>query len=49
MAGYIDSKSGRQLAYALFVNHAGPITALTDSLEVFNDEATILGILHAKY
>lgn len=49
MAGYIDSKSGRQLAYALFVNHAGPITALTDSLEVFNDEATILGILYAKY
>jgi D-alanyl-D-alanine carboxypeptidase/D-alanyl-D-alanine-endopeptidase (penicillin-binding protein 4) len=49
MAGYIDSKSGRQLVYALFVNHAGPITALTDSLEVFNDEATILGILYAKY
>ncbi|WP_158936911.1 D-alanyl-D-alanine carboxypeptidase/D-alanyl-D-alanine-endopeptidase [Burkholderia sp. S171] len=49
MAGYIDAKSGRRLAYALFVNNAGPITALTDTLEVFDDEATILGILYAKY
>jgi D-alanyl-D-alanine carboxypeptidase len=49
MAGYIDSKSGRRLAYALFVNNAGPIAALTDTLEVFNDEATILGILYARY
>lgn len=24
MAGYIDAKSGRRLAYALFVNSAGP-------------------------
>lgn len=49
MAGYIDAKSGRRLAYALFVNHAGPVTALTDTLEVFDDEAAILGIVYARY
>jgi D-alanyl-D-alanine carboxypeptidase/D-alanyl-D-alanine-endopeptidase (penicillin-binding protein 4) len=49
MAGYIDAKSGRRLAYALFVNNAGPVSALTDTLEVFNDEADILGIVYARY
>ncbi|MDR6450241.1 D-alanyl-D-alanine carboxypeptidase/D-alanyl-D-alanine-endopeptidase (penicillin-binding protein 4) [Paraburkholderia terricola] len=49
MAGYIDAKSGRRLAYALFVNNAGPVAALTDTLEVFDDEARILGIVYAKY
>jgi len=49
MAGYIEAKSGRILAYALFVNNAGPVTELTDTLEVFDDEAMILGIVYAKY
>jgi D-alanyl-D-alanine carboxypeptidase/D-alanyl-D-alanine-endopeptidase (penicillin-binding protein 4) len=49
MAGYIDSKNGRRLAYALFVNDAGPLTALSDTLEVFDDEAMILGDIYAKY
>lgn len=49
MAGYMDAKSGRRLSYALFVNNAGPVTELTDTLEVFNDEATILGIVYARY
>jgi len=49
MAGYMDAKSGRRLAYALFVNNAGPVQALTDTLEVFDDEATILGIVYARY
>ncbi|CAM2186534.1 serine-type D-Ala-D-Ala carboxypeptidase/endopeptidase (penicillin-binding protein 4) [Paraburkholderia sacchari] len=49
MAGYIDAKSGRRLAYALFVNNAGPVSALTDTLDVFNDEADILGIVYARY
>lgn len=49
MAGYMDAKSGRRLAYALFVNNAGPVAALTDTLDVFNDEADILGIVYARY
>jgi D-alanyl-D-alanine carboxypeptidase/D-alanyl-D-alanine-endopeptidase (penicillin-binding protein 4) len=49
MAGYIDAKSGRRLAYALFVNNAGPVGALTDTLDVFDGEAEILGIVYARY
>ncbi|CAB3708226.1 D-alanyl-D-alanine carboxypeptidase/D-alanyl-D-alanine-endopeptidase [Paraburkholderia rhynchosiae] len=49
MAGYIEARSGRRLAYALFVNNAGPVTALTDTLDVFDDEARILGIVYSKY
>ncbi|MFM0171727.1 D-alanyl-D-alanine carboxypeptidase/D-alanyl-D-alanine-endopeptidase [Paraburkholderia sediminicola] len=49
MAGYIDARSGRRLAYALFVNNAGPVAALTDTLDVFDDEAAILGIVYARY
>jgi D-alanyl-D-alanine carboxypeptidase/D-alanyl-D-alanine-endopeptidase (penicillin-binding protein 4) len=41
LAGYIDAKSGRRLAYALFVNDAGPITAISDVTEVFDDQAAI--------
>lgn len=49
MAGYISAKSGRQLAYALFVNNAGPATSAASALEVFNDEADILGIVYSQY
>ena len=48
MAGYIDAKSGRTLAFALFVNDAGPLTAIEDTLEVFEDEAQIAGIIYDK-
>lgn len=48
MAGYIDSRSGRTLAFALFVNDAGPLTAIADSLEVFEDEAQIAGIIYSE-
>ncbi|CAG9243312.1 hypothetical protein PUN4_10048 [Paraburkholderia unamae] len=41
--------SGRRLTYALFVNNAGPLSALSDTLDVFNDEADILGIVYARY
>jgi D-alanyl-D-alanine carboxypeptidase/D-alanyl-D-alanine-endopeptidase (penicillin-binding protein 4) len=46
MAGYIDARSGRSLAFALFVNDAGPLTAIADSLEVFEDQAQIAGIVY---
>lgn len=46
MAGYIDAKSGRTLSFALFVNDAGPLTAIADSLEVFEDEAQIAGAIY---
>jgi D-alanyl-D-alanine carboxypeptidase/D-alanyl-D-alanine-endopeptidase (penicillin-binding protein 4) len=41
LAGYIDSKSGRHLAFALYVNDAGPIKSIADVAGVFQDEAEI--------
>src|SRR5262249_44552005 len=46
LAGYIDSKSGRQLAFALFVNDAGPISSLDDVSDVFEDEAAIVNAIY---
>ena len=46
MAGYIDAKSGRALTFALFVNDAGPITDISDTLQVFEDQARIAGIVY---
>ena len=49
MPGYLDAKSGPRPAYACFVTNAGPVQALTDMLEIFDDEAKILGIVYARY
>lgn len=46
MAGYIEAKSGRALTSAVFVNDAGPLTGIGDSIEVFEDEAQIAGIVY---
>jgi D-alanyl-D-alanine carboxypeptidase len=45
MAGYIDALSGRRLAYALFVNDAGPITNISDVIKVIEDEGEISTII----
>ena len=44
-AGYIHAKSGRRLAYALFVNDVSPVNGLDDVLQVFQDEGTISAII----
>ncbi len=46
LAGYIDTRSGRRLAFALFLNDAGPIEAISDVSEVFEDEAVITNALY---
>lgn len=49
LAGYIETKSGRTVAYALMVNDAGPVdpaAIATDVGEVFEDEATISSIIY---
>ncbi len=46
LAGYIDAKSGRRLAFALFVNDAGPIKAISDVGKVFDDEAAITNAIY---
>jgi D-alanyl-D-alanine carboxypeptidase/D-alanyl-D-alanine-endopeptidase (penicillin-binding protein 4) len=46
LAGYIDARSGRRLAFALFVNDAGPVQSITDVTEVFEDEAVITNAIY---
>jgi D-alanyl-D-alanine carboxypeptidase/D-alanyl-D-alanine-endopeptidase (penicillin-binding protein 4) len=41
LAGYIEARSGRRLAFALFVNEAGRIERIEDVAEVLEDEAAI--------
>jgi len=46
-AGYIETRSGRLVAYALLVNDAGPLEDFaTDIGAVINDEATISSLIH---
>ncbi len=49
LAGYIDASSGRRLAFALFLNDAGPIQAITDVTEVFEDQAVIANAIYEEY
>ncbi|MGI8486043.1 MAG: D-alanyl-D-alanine carboxypeptidase/D-alanyl-D-alanine-endopeptidase, partial [Thermomicrobiales bacterium] len=46
LAGYIESKNGRQLAFAIFLNDGGPIEQISDVLEVFEDEAAITNAIY---
>jgi D-alanyl-D-alanine carboxypeptidase len=45
LAGYVDARSGRRLAYALFVNNAGEITNIGDVIDVIQDEGEISTII----
>jgi len=46
LAGYIDARSGRQLAFAVFLNDAGPIQSIGDVTDVFEDEAAIANAIY---
>jgi D-alanyl-D-alanine carboxypeptidase/D-alanyl-D-alanine-endopeptidase (penicillin-binding protein 4) len=46
LAGYIDARGGRQLAFALFLNDAGPIQSISDVTGVFEDEAAIANAIY---
>jgi D-alanyl-D-alanine carboxypeptidase/D-alanyl-D-alanine-endopeptidase (penicillin-binding protein 4) len=45
LAGYIHARSGRWLAYALYVNDAGAIEGIPDVRTVIDDEAAISTII----
>jgi len=45
LAGYIHTRSGRHLAYALFVNDAGEISDIADVIGVIQDEGDISAII----
>ena len=46
--GYIETRSGRRLAYQLVVNDV-PIEGLDDLISIFQNEATISAILWRDY
>jgi PBP4 family serine-type D-alanyl-D-alanine carboxypeptidase len=46
IAGYIEARSGRQLAFALFVNDAGPLKSISDVSDVLEDEAAIANVIY---
>ena len=48
LAGYIDAKSGRKLAFALYVNDAGPLKELSDISNVFDDQAAITNAIYER-
>lgn len=45
LAGYINTKSGRRLAFTLMVNDVGQISDIADVLAVFQDQGTISALL----
>ena len=45
LAGYIDTKSGRRLAFTLAVNNVGAIADISDVIEVFEDQGAIAAYL----
>lgn len=49
LAGYIDAASGRRLAFALLLNHAGPIQGIEDVIAVLEDESLITSIIYETY
>jgi PBP4 family serine-type D-alanyl-D-alanine carboxypeptidase len=46
LAGYVEARSGRRLAFAVFLNDAGPIASISDVTEVFDDEAAITNAIY---
>lgn len=46
LAGYIEARNGRRLAFALFLNDAGPIEQISDVSEVFEDEAVVTNAIY---
>jgi D-alanyl-D-alanine carboxypeptidase/D-alanyl-D-alanine-endopeptidase (penicillin-binding protein 4) len=46
LAGYIDTKSGKHFAFALYVNDAGPLKRIEDVGGVFEDEAAIANAIY---
>jgi len=48
LIGYIDAKSGRKLAFALYVNNL-TLPEIEDLFAVFDDENLIAGLLYEAY
>jgi len=49
LAGYVQTRGGRELAFAVYVNDYGAITSLDDVSAVFADEARLADVLYEEY
>ena len=48
-AGYMDAKSGKRLAYVVYVNNVASIESIGDVIKVFADEGVISALLYDRY
>ncbi|MGH6865609.1 MAG: D-alanyl-D-alanine carboxypeptidase/D-alanyl-D-alanine endopeptidase [Methyloceanibacter sp.] len=48
-AGYIDAKSGKRLAYVVYVKNVSPIEGIGDIIKVFAEEGEISAYLYERY
>ncbi|MBV9326274.1 MAG: D-alanyl-D-alanine carboxypeptidase/D-alanyl-D-alanine-endopeptidase [Chloroflexi bacterium] len=46
LAGYVEARGGRELAFAVYVNDYGPIASIDDVTAVFEDEARIADAIY---
>ncbi len=46
LAGYIDAKSGKRLAYAIVMNDIGPFEGLEDAIAAFEAEGQIATVIY---
>jgi D-alanyl-D-alanine carboxypeptidase len=46
LSGYIAARSGRRLAFALYVNDAGGFTNISDVIDVVQDEGAISTLIY---
>jgi PBP4 family serine-type D-alanyl-D-alanine carboxypeptidase len=46
IAGYLDTRSGHHLAFAICLNHFGPLKSIEDVTKVFTDESAIADALY---
>jgi PBP4 family serine-type D-alanyl-D-alanine carboxypeptidase len=46
LAGYVDTRNGRRLAFAIFLNHYGPIGSIEEVTQVMTDQAAIVNALY---
>jgi len=48
LAGYIDAKSGKRLAYAIIMNDIGPFKGIEDGLAAFEAEGEIATVIYEE-
>ncbi|HWU57420.1 MAG TPA: D-alanyl-D-alanine carboxypeptidase, partial [Microbacteriaceae bacterium] len=48
LSGYVDTRAGHRLAFAICLNHYGPISKIEDVTTVFTDQAAVANVLYER-